>query len=214
MTVNGRDDAISLLTGEIAPPEPAVTAKLAPAPVQTAQTQPTPSTPAPSAASTAGRTYKIGDQGPAGGIVFYDQGFYIDGWRYLEAAPADFLNQWEWGAYGKDVSGTSTIIGSGKQNTQLIVDALKQTGESRRAAQLCQAYENNGYKDWFLPSEDELNLMYENLKAKGLGGFTDSAYFSSSQTNTIGAAVQRFSRGIKEYTHKNGTYCVRAVRAF
>ena len=33
--------------------------------------------------------YKVGDEGPAGGIIFYDKGEYSDGWRYLEAAPAD-----------------------------------------------------------------------------------------------------------------------------
>lgn len=33
--------------------------------------------------------YAIGDTGPAGGIVFYDKGEVTDGWRYLEAAPAE-----------------------------------------------------------------------------------------------------------------------------
>ena len=33
--------------------------------------------------------YKVGDIGPAGGYIFYDRGYYQDGWRYLEAAPAD-----------------------------------------------------------------------------------------------------------------------------
>ena len=173
---------------------------------------PVPSTPPP--ASTAGRTYKIGDQGPAGGIIFFDAGLYMDGWRYLEAAPADIPGTWEWGAFGKDLSGTSTEVGSGKRNTQLILDVLKQTGERRRAAQLCQAYENNGYKDWFLPSKDELNWMYVNLKKKGLGGFTDGYYWSSSQPNTTNAWDQRFSAGYQDGGGKNSSFCVRAVRAF
>ena len=33
--------------------------------------------------------YKVGDVGPAGGYIFFDKGSYSDGWRYLEAAPAD-----------------------------------------------------------------------------------------------------------------------------
>ena len=33
--------------------------------------------------------YQVGDIGPAGGYIFLDKGFYSDGWRYLEAAPAD-----------------------------------------------------------------------------------------------------------------------------
>ena len=35
------------------------------------------------------KTYTIGETGPAGGLIFYDQGSVINGWRYLEAAPYD-----------------------------------------------------------------------------------------------------------------------------
>jgi hypothetical protein len=34
-------------------------------------------------------TYKIGDPGPAGGVIFYDKGNRTDGWRYLEVAPSN-----------------------------------------------------------------------------------------------------------------------------
>jgi hypothetical protein len=169
------------------------------------------------------QVYKIGDRGPAGGIVFYDKGNNADGWRYLEAAPQD-LGRAEWGyfyensdnkwALGPYVGGTSTAIGSGKRNTQLIVDALKWGGYTGKAAQLCASYTYSGYSDWFLPSQDELDLMYKNLAAKGLGSFTGGWYWSSSQYNSSGSWEQRFSDGYQANGSKSHSWCVRAVRAF
>jgi len=172
----------------------------------------------------SGRTYKIGDTGPAGGIIFYDRGFISDGWRYLEAAPAgtDFTAQW--GAYGQDIAGTGTTVGSGKRNTELIVNRLRQLGENDRAAQICIGMEINGYKDWFLPSKDELNLMYKNLKQKGVGGFSNNWYWSSSQYNSYDALEQYLDRydGWSQYfgdghqydDKKSRVVSVRAIRAF
>ena len=40
--------------------------------------------------------YKVGDTGPAGGIIFYDKGDNSDGWQYLEAAPAEFEFEANW----------------------------------------------------------------------------------------------------------------------
>jgi hypothetical protein len=157
--------------------------------------------------------YHIGTRGPAGGLVFYDKGQYSDGWRYLEAAPQDLANA-QWGAYGNRVSGTNDEIGSGKRNTQVIVDYLKRTGESGRAAQLCASYTYGGMSDWFLPSKDELNLMYTNLKAKGLGNFQNDWYRSSSENDYYSAWGQAFSDGGQFGAYKNITNCVRAVRAF
>jgi hypothetical protein len=162
-----------------------------------------------------GQLYKVGDFGPAGGIVFYDKGVFSGGWRYLEAASVE--TEWngvQWGAYGDDVVGTGTAVGSGKRNTQVIIDFLKGIGENSRAAQLCTSLDYDGYKDWFLPSKDELNLMYTNLKARGLGSFTNSWYWSSSQAGTVYAWDQSFSDGFQAIYNKGTTYCVRAVRAF
>jgi hypothetical protein len=172
---------------------------------------------APSAAPNAntGKVYKVGEFGPAGGIVFYDKGVFSGGWRYLEAAPSETEFTAQWGAYQKDVSGTGTAIGAGKRNTQVIADYLRQTGESGRAAQLCASLDFDGYKDWFLPSKDELNLMYTNLKQKGLGSFQNNWYWSSSQDGSNGAWGQGFSDGGQVgYDGKSSTDYVRPIRAF
>jgi hypothetical protein len=160
------------------------------------------------------KAYQIGDTGPTGGIIFFDRGFTGDGWQYLEAAPAGSEFTAQWGAYQKDVANTMTAVNFGKQNTKLIIDRLKALGETYRAAQICATLDINGYKDWFLPSKDELNLMYKNLKQKGLGGFSNDWYWSSSQGNNNLALAQRFSDGEQSNNSKSSMYLVRAVRAF
>jgi hypothetical protein len=75
-----------------------------------------------------------------------------------------------------------------------------------------------GYNDWFLPSKDELDLMYKNLKAKGLGEFGNNVYWSSSEYTNKNAWEQNFSNGIQYDIYfsygKAYPYSVRAVRAF
>ena len=167
-------------------------------------------------ASTASKTYSLGGTGPAGGTIFYDKGSYSDGWRYLEAAPASTeWNAKEWGAYKETMGGTTTKIGSGKRNTgSILAFLMARGGESGKAAKLCFELSYGGYDDWFLPSKDELNLMYENLHMKGLGGFADDYYWSSSEYDNGSAWRQSFIIGNQNYYSKNYNYRVRAVRAF
>jgi hypothetical protein len=168
------------------------------------------------------QVYKVGDTGPAGGLIFFDKGGSSGGWRYLEAAPALLEFTAEWGTYDRDVSGTSTAWGTGKQNTELIIKGLRQSGESNKVADICANFEFGGYTDWFLPSKDELNLMYTNLKDKGLGGFGNGWYWSSSQSSKIGVWIQNFGNGNQSTdtqtypfpARKNNIYPVRAARAF
>jgi hypothetical protein len=163
--------------------------------------------------TAAGTEYKIGDRGPAGGIIFFTMGG--SGWRYLEAAPED-LPEAEWGAYEENIAGTEKRPGSGKKNTEFIVAGLKELGESGNAAQMCAEYELNGYRDWFLPSEDELTLMYENLKQNGLGNFEDEWYWSSTQSSVHRALCRNFGGAGWSWRHddKDYDFCVRAARTF
>jgi hypothetical protein len=82
------------------------------------------------------------------------------------------------------------------------------------AISYCRSLNIGGYTDWHLPDYDELNFMYQNLNTKGLGGFSDSWYWSSSKYHANHSWVQRFSDGSQHGSYNINTYSVRSVRAF
>jgi hypothetical protein len=144
----------------------------------------------------------------AGGYVFY-----LDetGDHGLACAPSD-LGSALWGCYGTSIFGTQTDIGSGAANTAIIVANCAETGIAGR---LCNDLELNGYTDWFLPSRDELNLVYTNLKLANIGDLMFNIYWTSSENSNIDAWFQNFSTGDKAANAKNWDYPhVRAIRAF
>lgn len=84
------------------------------------------------------------------------------------------------------------------------------------AKTLCSEYRGGGYSDWYLPSKDELNLVYINLRRTGKISGNDG-YWSSSEYDNSYAWRQIFSDGDQGDVYrpnKNDTYSVRAVRAF
>lgn len=81
------------------------------------------------------------------------------------------------------------------------------------AKRLCSKYRGGGYRDWYLPSKDELNLVYINLKSTGKISGNDS-FWSSSEVGNNDACYQFFSDGFQFFEDKNDTNSVRAVRAF
>ncbi len=162
--------------------------------------------------------YNIGDTGPAGGLIFYVNPNYItDGWRYLEAAPGDQSKEIQWyNGRHLTMGATATAVGTGEANTQTIVNIQ---GTGNYAAQRCNDMTLGGCSDWFLPSKDELGLMYENLYLKGLGGFASDYYWSSSESLAYDAwpHVLYFAPLDSQITILKDAYYgyrVRAARAF
>lgn len=84
------------------------------------------------------------------------------------------------------------------------------------AAKVCANYSAGGKDDWFLPSKDELDLMYENLQKEGLGGFSSNDYWSSSEygDNASNAWYQNLSSGVQGNFGRSPNFRVRPVRAF
>jgi hypothetical protein len=149
---------------------------------------------------------KIGDTGTAGGKVFY----ITDTGRHgLEAALVDQSIGIEWGCYGTVVGGTSEAIGTGNDNTAAI-NAQCGTGT---AASIAASYSLNGFSDWYLPSKDELNLLYAQKTV--VGGFAEGIYWSSTEYDGSLAWLQDFSSGGQGGDGKDDAGIrVRAVRAF
>ncbi|GHV20427.1 hypothetical protein FACS189494_04160 [Spirochaetia bacterium] len=166
----------------------------------------------------------VGEQGPAGGTIFFvndDHGRYGDDWDYLEAAPEDVPGLFAWASdafTSVRLEGDFSVdIGKGQKNTELILDD-ERGDPNPPAAKAATGYKLNGFTDWFLPSSGELNAMYEN-RAVISGDFADSFYWSSSQNqdaiNNDEAWYQKFDNGdIYYYGNKYGTHYVRPVRAF
>ncbi len=164
------------------------------------------------------REYAIGDVGPAGGLIFHENpNWSHDGWRYLEAAPYDQSAGAKWGCFRHHIDGASgTAVGTGRQNT---ADMLAGCPQAESAAYLAANFVLTGVKGWFLPSRDELALMYENLRARGLGDFRDGGrpdnfeYWTSTQHSTDMAAHIDFADNGRQHSDdKDYPRRVRAIR--
>jgi hypothetical protein len=167
-------------------------------------------------------TLAVGQTGPGGGIVFFSKGNATGGWQYLETATSDQSTGIIWGCGGISIPGTQPTVGSGETNTSLIVAGCN---EASFAAKICNDLVSGGQTDWFLPSRDELNLVYRNLILNGQGNFNNSnLYWSSSELQGSGSpgawasalyiTYGALTSGGDSSSGKFNNFSVRAIRAF
>jgi len=148
----------------------------------------------------------IGDN-VLGGVVFYVDG---SGDHGLVSAADDQSSAASYGCAGTGISGADgTAVGTGEQNT---LDILAGCSTAGIAAKICNDLVLNGYEDWFLPSKDELNLMYQYRTT--IGGFVSQMYWSSSENSDDWAWGQLFDTDDQSIGSKSNEYNIRAIRAF
>ncbi len=171
-------------------------------------------------------TYSVGDFAQ-GGIVFW-----VDetGQHGLVCAKADQNGgssiRWHAGSYGY-TRATGDGPFAGETNTAIIIAALVSIGDDTNdyAAQICNDLQitegGKTYGDWYLPSKEELNLMYQNraiinTTATNNGGlaFGGNTYWSSNDRGVDLASAQSFITGLQTSDSKGDSNYVRAVRAF
>ncbi|MEX0995966.1 MAG: hypothetical protein WDZ45_02825 [Flavobacteriaceae bacterium] len=173
---------------------------------------------------------EVGQQTPLGGIVAYDKEIYEKGWRYIETHTADLSSE-EWGCLSADITfANSEEIGKGFLNSASIANYHLGLDDYQNNPAVCNA-ENNGsasalsallfgqnegaYYDWFLPSIEELQTLYDNLHLEGLGNFENAIYWSSTQLSESHGKALDFSTGeIVEIPKNSSNIKTRIIRYF
>ena len=150
--------------------------------------------------------------------------FYVyDGGQHgLIAATSDQSSgvRWHAGTYG-NTHANGVGVNAGKANTASIIAAHKAIGDdgSTYAARICNEYSVTvggvTYGDWYLPSKDELNLLYAQKNV--VGGFSNSYYWSSTEysgNNSYYVWNKGFNGRPIDTVIKTNLGHVRAIRAF
>jgi hypothetical protein len=158
------------------------------------------------------QSLKIGMNYKGGKIAYLltpsDPGYDPNVQHGIIAAVADLPGEVAWGCNDKFLAGRSTI-GSGSQNT---TDIASGCTAAENAATLCSNLKQGGYDDWYLPSKDELNKLF--LQMKVIGGFREVCYWSSTETGKYNACSQIFDNGFQTANDKSTTFSVRPIRSF
>lgn len=150
--------------------------------------------------------YYIGEVFGGGKII------YIDGTKAhgLIAAPEDQSAGSPW-ANGSFLSTGAWDFNDGYTNTTTIINAQ---GNGAYAAALCRNYTGGGYTDWFLPSLNQLGLLFDARTE-----FTNiQAYYYWSSTESSSYVAQAWGlnlgSGFASVRLKTDLLFVRAMRAF
>lgn len=177
------------------------------------------------AASLAGNGgHYIGEKF-GGGVIFH---LYRDSTGVehgLILAPNDISISTAWDSTASCLAGTCVNVRyaestwNGAANTAAI---LNDVSSPFTAASQCANYSSGGFNDWYMPSLQELNMIWNNLfdvnrtmeSMPGAETMRFAVYWSSTEIDAIGAWMFSFMTGQSSYWDKIETYHLRAIRKF
>jgi hypothetical protein len=170
-------------------------------------------------AGVGGFTHYIGEEF-GGGVIFHlwkdalgvEHGLIID--------KTDLGTAQVWSNIDATLIGASAQSSwDGLSNSNAIVG---QAGHTSSASALCLNSTNGGQSDWYLPSVQELNMLWNNYytvarsltQISGATQLQTTSYWSSTESAYIIAWGFNFASGDADYINKAIPRNVRAVRAF
>ena len=166
----------------------------------------------------------LGLAGFSGGIVLpttigdeFQGGYYMGqlGGYYLICAPiaGQYDGTLQWKTTDTTTANTDSTTDGHANTAAMVVAGIT----DHPAGEFCVDLTIDGYSDWYLPSKDELNLLYTNhaaLEAAGAGSFIDNYYWSSSEDTPTNAWFQHFYNGGQTTPNKSSYYYVRAISRY
>lgn len=165
-----------------------------------------------------------------GGVVTHlftsSQPGYVKGESHgIIVSQADLTLESQWGCRGTAIENTSPAIGRGRSNTENVLEfhdnlpdyynnptQCDELNDGTVAANFAREFNLNGYDDWFMPSQKEMALLYE--QREEIGGFVEEEYWSSCESNANDACVVSFITGEILSADKSETKKVRVIRYF
>jgi hypothetical protein len=154
----------------------------------------------------------VGDVGPAGGIIFHDAGPGSVGDRYFEVGSVETeVAGIPWKPLSFNDVKTPLYVGTGNVSAKVQRVLAKGFGMGKaNTSQIVQRYRGRnyparyastlvfgGFDDWYLPSKEELRLVYRTLgvAVPRLGNFGKSFYWTSSEYDLNNAWTVNFKDG-------------------
>jgi hypothetical protein len=149
--------------------------------------------------SNDGTGCRVGSIGPAGGIVFYDAGSPQWWGRFLEAKTSSVSAEGPWGSAVGKPGVVNKEIGMGRANSGLMAQDSSSVYTRKRS------YFGTGASEFYLPSKDELDALYNYWKTSGDRRLQYSAapMWTSSEASATFAWYQLFQDGT-QFTDANG----------